>query len=188
MAIPTLLSLVGLSESQIAATATLAVPLAEAFKIARGATPNAGTFFRFVNKYVASVPGSTRAAAAAAYRAAKYWASQGQVISAITGDQLIDRRLAQVIPVKQSEYEFDRNYRYYVEIAIHFPGESKPQLFGSYVHDMMLLTPADAIDLAVTQLLERFHPRTRPSQGGGELEGASISARLLNFARYEVQR
>ena len=177
----------GLSVADVAALGPEATALVQLLEVARGIGKAQGVFMRFVNMVRRGIPGLSWDELSARYRAAKYFDDQASYLAKYDPDMMIDRRLARVQETATGLGPQGENFRYRVTVTVIFPGTGESREFGVWVPSSDALTPREATELGLQSLFSHFKPRSRPMDFGGEVEGAGIYARLVDFTRFAPQ-
>lgn len=164
-------------------TAGIATPLRQSYTIASGLGNARGTFFRFVNSYVKSVEGSTRAMAAAAYQAAKFWTNQGEIISQYPQDIELDRELARMITGRGAYTGEYTGFRTLTEITAVDPVTGNARTYGFYQDWYRPPTLAEAYALAREDLAPVIG-RSPPLGGSTDIDDYTLTYSISDWAFY----
>lgn len=138
----------------------------------------------FVNNYLRQFPTSSRAIAGVIYRAIRYLADQGPILSLQGNDVPLDRRLAGQIPSPPDQPRLDYSFRYNIKFNISAPGVGQKHTFNFWVTSTGLLSEREVAEMAMPALLNLID-RYRLTFEPGQPNSASISyTNIESFVQY----
>lgn len=180
---PSVAALLTIPIGEVVATAAEALGYREAYAIAKGLSPGRGTYFTFINQYLKANSGATRAEATAAYRAGKFWATQGSVLSAYPSDVPLDPRLARAIPGKGALAEEYGMFRTQVEARLLDKATGEVYFKSFYVKEPTSLSLEDLYTLAMDQLIEVIG-HSPPASGETDIDAYDVTMTVVDFGYY----
>lgn len=113
----------------------------------------------FINYYMRSFPESSRAWGGILYRAAKFFATQGDYFAWYPDRTPIDRNLVGHIPVPATDPLKAYTYRYNLEINVNSPSQGFSQTFNFWVPSPYLLSRYEVLENAiemVTKVMDKY--------------------------------
>jgi hypothetical protein len=181
-----LLDALGLAPEVLEEFAGAANDLARLYEIAGSAGSPQARYFRFINRYISGVAGSTRKQAAAAYKAAKFYTRPQDYLRYYDEHAVIDRRLASVVERTADQWVEGQNYRYHVTLTITFQSGYQ-QEFYTWVYTRSPGTFAGIMEQATAGVVGHFKSRSKPKEYGGKMSDYWITGYIDEFVRYTLQ-
>lgn len=168
---------------EIAATAAEALTYRAAFESALAGGAARTVAFRYITSFLRANPGATRAAAAESYQTAKYWATQGSILSKFPADVPIDPSLARDLS-GTGLYAAEMNvFRSQVGVTLTDPSTGNTRSYSFYIESFGSLNLEDLFSMASGQV-EDVIARSPPPGGSSDVEDYEVAFSLIDFGRY----
>lgn len=175
-----LLADLGISLTDLLASADIAGELKSALSIARGKGPASGVFLRYANAYKQYAPGAPWAEISQSYKEAKAWSALGQAVRGPYEDIPIDPNLYRPTTA-YGEYAGEYGgFVTKVRVTITDPATGDSRSYGINIHDFVTWNTSDIGSYAISSVEEIIGHS--PTIGGAtDLDGLDVTYEITDL-------